>query len=239
MPSALTRARDHSSFTNRGEAKWRWCSLLSLYFFYSSFSFPSIDPISSSATGKTKFVNITAILKTFQCTCTCIIGTHSVGVLEGAESYEAIKNGFSPLLAEINTIINKGVIQVNDQLYPLTFVIGGDYKVILIQTDIITMFQLQFLLMVYGLNAAHSKYACLFCHITKEKRFGIMINIQGCLTTNNFRYDTSIAPVVYQTEQARTLASIENCLHSRDKLGVKNKPLFNIETDKVCTILLP
>ena len=90
-----------------------------------SFSFPSIDHISSSATGKTKFVNITVILKTFQCTCTCIIGTHTVGVLEGAEHYEAIKNGFSPLLAEINTIINKGVIPVSDQLYPLTFVIGG------------------------------------------------------------------------------------------------------------------
>ena len=123
-----------------------------------SFSFPSIDPISSSATGKTKIVNITVILRTFQYTRTCIIGTNTVGVLEGAENYEAIKNGFSPLLAEIDTIINKGVIQVNDQLYPLNFIIGGDYKVILIQTDIITMFQLQFLLMVYGLNAAHSKY---------------------------------------------------------------------------------
>ena len=71
-------------------------------------------------------------------------------------------------------------------------------------------------------------------NITKDKRFGVMI-IQGCLTTNNFRYNTSIAPVVYQTEQARTLASIEHCLHSKDKLGVKSKPLFNIETDKVCT----
>uniref|UniRef100_A0A1X7UI92 Uncharacterized protein n=1 Tax=Amphimedon queenslandica TaxID=400682 RepID=A0A1X7UI92_AMPQE len=47
------------------------------------------------------------------------------------------------------------------------------------------------------------------------------------------RYHTSIAPVVHQTEQARTLASIENCLQSKNKLGVKNKPLFNIETDRV------
>lgn len=49
--------------------------------------------------------------------------------LEGAESYDSIQYGFAPLIEEINSTIEKGVIEINNQVYELNFIIGGDYKV--------------------------------------------------------------------------------------------------------------
>lgn len=50
-------------------------------------------------------------------------------MLQGAENYESIKNGFAPLIDEVNHVIEKGVIDIDNETYTLKFLMGGDYKV--------------------------------------------------------------------------------------------------------------
>ena len=58
-----------------------------------------------------------------------MIGTHTIGVLEGFESFEALKIGLSQLIEDINIFIEKGSIEIDGHCYITKFVLGGDYKV--------------------------------------------------------------------------------------------------------------
>ena len=40
-----------------------------------------------------------------------------------------MKNGFAPVLQEINVLITEKVITVNGEVYEIDFILGGDYKV--------------------------------------------------------------------------------------------------------------
>lgn len=91
-----------------------------LHLLYCPF-FPSLDPQASSATGK-KNNFIYFYLNHF-------IGTHTVAVAKGEESYKALKDGFSPVIKEINEVIEDPKITIEGITYDIKFVLGGDYKV--------------------------------------------------------------------------------------------------------------
>ena len=57
------------------------------------------------------------------------IGVHTIAVLQGIEKYETLKEGYAPVLQEINSLINDNFIEVLGVRYELNFLFGGDYKV--------------------------------------------------------------------------------------------------------------
>lgn len=89
-----------------------------------SFSFPSLDPDSSSASGMVIDI-ITQEFIAFHLN----VGTHTLAVIKGEEKYDVLKNSFSPVINEINDIIVREQITVDRVSYGLKFILGGDYKV--------------------------------------------------------------------------------------------------------------
>ena len=87
-----------------------------------------------------------------------------------------------------------------------------------------------------GLNQAHSNYACLYCTVHKDERYGSYISFNEYSFTEytvgyNFdRWDVS------KSHDVRTLRSIEHCLTvkslSRNK-GCINPPLLNIQISNI------
>lgn len=131
-------------------------------------------------------------------------GNTVVGVVNGDENYETIRHSFSSLFEEINNLISEGKIRVNEQDFDLEIFLGGDYK---------------FLLMVMGLNAANSVYACLWCKIA------------AC-----DRWDTSKPKSFYESkDMKRTLEDLQT-LSSKPKTsnyGCVHPPLIKIELDHI------
>ena len=59
----------------------------------------------------------------------CIIGVHTIAVLRGSEDHTTLKEGFQPVLDEINELVESRLIEARDEFYELDFFLGGDYKV--------------------------------------------------------------------------------------------------------------
>ena len=57
---------------------------------------------------------------------------------------------------EINDLIERKIIKIDDKTYHLEFFLGGDYK---------------FLLLLMGMKNATSNYSCLWCKIPKDDRW--------------------------------------------------------------------
>ena len=83
-------------------------------------------------------------------------GNHTFAVVNGSEKYETLKVSFKNVFVEINYLISKSVLIVDDQEIKLEFFLGGDYK---------------FLLKILGLKGATSLHACLWCKVHKDKRW--------------------------------------------------------------------
>ena len=105
-------------------------------------------------------------------------GNHTVAVIKGEESYEALES-FKPILDDINNLVQNNKIEKAGKSYSLEFFLGGDYKVYTIQTgctSTMTYYNnniikyIQYLLMILGLSTAISNYSCVWCHIHKDKR---------------------------------------------------------------------
>ena len=60
-------------------------------------------------------------------------GNHTVAVIKGEESYEALES-FKPVLDDINKLIQHNKIEIAGKSYSLEFFLGGDYKVYTIHT---------------------------------------------------------------------------------------------------------
>ena len=54
---------------------------------------------------------------------------NTFAAIEGEESYQHLKEGFKPVLDELNTILANPTITVGSHVYPLNVYLGGDYKV--------------------------------------------------------------------------------------------------------------
>ncbi len=72
------------------------------------------------------------------------------------ENYESLGEALQSVFTEINELIAEKEIEVNGNTVKLNVVVGGDMK---------------FMLITLGLNAANSKYSCIWCEITKDERF--------------------------------------------------------------------
>ena len=70
---------------------------------------------------------VTIILK--MCITLHCIGNHTFAVIRGNEDYDCLKNGLAPVLNEVNHLIDVKMIEVDDVIYELNVVLGGDYKV--------------------------------------------------------------------------------------------------------------
>lgn len=87
-----------------------------------SFSFPLLGEDSLSSEG---------IHPTLKCSQSIIfiIGNHIFAIFSGQEKYEVLKEGFAPVLAEINSLIERSVIHIDGSILDVRFILGGDYKV--------------------------------------------------------------------------------------------------------------
>ena len=84
-----------------------------------SFSFPSLDPDSSSASGMVIDI-MTQRFIAFHLN----VGTHTLAVINGEEKYEVLKNSFSPAINEINDIIVREQTTVDGVSYGLNLFLG-------------------------------------------------------------------------------------------------------------------
>lgn len=125
----------------------------------------------------------------------------TVAIVNGPEEYKTLKTSLSTLFDEINGIID--LLTIDGKKIKLNFFLGGDMK---------------FLLMIMGMNAASSYYACLWCKIHKDDR-----------------WDVSKASDFYQSEaMKRTLKDLQELCHSKeDNYGCINEPLLKIELSHV------
>ena len=82
-------------------------------------------------------------------------GNRTIGIVNGPESYDTLKDLFSELFKEINEVNKQGKIKDGDNEIQVELFLGGDHK---------------FLLMVMGLSGATSDYSCLCCKIHKLTR---------------------------------------------------------------------
>ena len=88
-------------------------------------------------------------------------GNHTFAAVCVQECYETLSVGLKVVMDSINAVIGTASITLDDITYQLEFILGGDLKVIkpvetCSNTHIILLLQnLQFLLMMMGLNEAH------------------------------------------------------------------------------------
>lgn len=91
-------------------------------------------------------------------------GQTTIAIVDAKENFVSIKESFAEIFQEINALLetknDDGYVPYTSNLtnenYRLEFFLGGDMK---------------FLLTVLGLNAANSKFSCIYCKIEKNDRF--------------------------------------------------------------------
>jgi hypothetical protein len=61
-----------------------------------------------------------------------------------------------------------------------------------------------------------------------------MLHTLNILAYNTCRYDTDVAPIIYQSTDARCLQELHECAKKvKMNYGVLHRPIFNIELNKV------
>ena len=91
------------------------------------------------------------------------------------ENYEEMASALNSTFSEIESLISNKKIMVDGQDHPVEVFLGGDYKVnskcaYNMYSAMTSLILMQFLLMMLGLNAANSNYACVWCTIHKDDR---------------------------------------------------------------------
>ena len=132
---------------------------------------------------------------------------------------------------DINKLIVEGSLAVGNHSIVLDFVLGSDYKVIVIiiimmySTD--SMSTSQYLLIVMGLNDSTSNYACLWCTVHREERF-VNKHVNNLLL-QFYRWDMSLSA------DCCSLASLVEAASRppKEQLGSKHLPLLHLELDHV------
>lgn len=127
----------------------------------------------------------------------------TIAIVNGHEEYKTLQISFLPIFNEINHLIEKGTLTVDDNEIKLDFFLGGDLK---------------FLLMIMGLSNATANYACLWCKIHKDQRW------DTTKTLNFYNEDLNVV---------RTLDEIPKCCGQEKSYGCKHEPLININLTKV------
>lgn len=66
--------------------------------------------------------------------CDLHAGNHTFASIRGSESYDLLKNAFKDVIAEINQVISDRGVMIGEKWYTLSFILGGDYKVLMYST---------------------------------------------------------------------------------------------------------
>ena len=133
-------------------------------------------------------------------------GNHTFAAVKCSEGYDSLKDALEPVLAEMNELIKEGEIVVDGVTIKLDIKLGSDMK---------------FMLIVLGLNAANSKYACMWCEVP-----------------NSNRWDMSVSKDQYTGSNMRTLDKMkmyEKLKGVESKKGCVHLPLIEIEP-KDCVV---
>jgi len=80
-------------------------------------------------------------------------GNYTVCILKDVESYDRLALALQDVRKDVSDIAREG-LTVHEEHYQIKFFLGGDWK---------------FLALICGLDAANSKYACIWCTCPKEK----------------------------------------------------------------------
>ncbi len=127
-------------------------------------------------------------------------GNRTFAAIKCSEGYESLKGALEPVLAEINELIKEGEIIIDGVTIKLDIKLGSDMK---------------FMLIVLGLNATNSKYACMWCEVPNSKR-----------------RDMSVSKDQYTGSNMRTLDKFRRCEKQKgvdSKKGCVCPPLIEME----------
>lgn len=58
-----------------------------------------------------------------------LLHLYTFAALSGNEDYKTLKEGFAPVLEEINDLIDNHEVEVNGKVFTFNVILGGDYKV--------------------------------------------------------------------------------------------------------------
>ena len=130
-------------------------------------------------------------------------GNHTFAIVKGSESYETLQDSFGMIFQEINNLIQVGEITINNSRLNLEFFLGGDYK---------------FLLIMMGMKAATSNFACVWCKIHKDNRWKMDLTHY-----NSIPIKRTLQEIINMAEKKGT----------QDKFSCDHKPLSNIDLDHV------
>lgn len=121
-------------------------------------------------------------------------GNHSLAILQVPESYDYLSGSLEDIVVEASELKS---VEINGNEHHVEYFLGGDLK---------------FLAIVCGIQAANSKYSCVWCE---------------CPDTERWDMDKSWS-AFDKCKGARTLETIERCLKlpKTKRLGCKSSPIF-------------
>ena len=114
---------------------------------------------------------------------------------EGHDSYELYKSSFADIWSAINLLHDRGTAVGDGISYELHVYLAGHYK---------------FLLMVYGMSGATSKFSCIYCTVHSKDR-----------------WDMSKPENFYDDSCPRTIDSLTKC-STNGEFSCKHKRLVNL-----------
>ena len=96
------------------------------------------------------------------------------------------------------------------------------------------MWSKQFILLVLGLNEAHSIYSCTLCHIHKDERY---TKFTTGINKKYYRWDMSKPESDCTVKLKTTLESLKegSTAKGKSKLGSLNPPLLKVPIDHACS----
>lgn len=117
----------------------------------------------------------------------------------------SLKESFQCCFEEINELIERKTITINDTTFDLEFFLGGDYK---------------FLLLMMGMKSATSLYACLCCKIHKDYRWKMNFDLE--------HYNS--CPLKRTMDEINAMA---NKAGNKEIYSCEHTPLINIDLEHV------
>ena len=135
---------------------------------------------------------------------------HCVAVVKAQESYDLYQNSFTNIWSSINSLSERGTIDIDGEEFSLKVFLAADYK---------------FLLMVLGMSGATSNHACIYCTVHKNDRFDMskdetLYNVPPLSRTNEDLVKCA-------------LAHSHSCVHK----PLVNLPLQNVIIDELHLML--
>ena len=135
---------------------------------------------------------------------------HAVAVVKGHESYDMNRVSFSNIWKAINTLHDRGTVDIDGESYGLKVFLAADYK---------------FLLLVLGMSGATSNHACVYCKIHRCDRWDM-----------SKTYDFYTSPDMVRTVENMMSCSLTNSMGCKN-LSLVGLPIQHIIVDELHMML--